>query len=149
VLPEQALAAGTRAPVFSLVVEEFQGSAPAPDTRDFPVGEHLGLETEVTRLGFTAISWILPPALWFSRAACEPRLEWLLEAYGGTLRRVKGVLRTGPGPAWTFQSHGRGLVYGDSGYRRDSRLEIVVTTAPTADLLAGWRSMLRAAGTSH
>jgi len=148
-LPEAALASFTRAPSFSLLPDDTGRPQPALETRDFPVGGHVGVETEATRLGFTAISWILPPALWFSRAAILPRLEWLLEAYGGTLRRVKGVLRTGPGPAWTFQSHGRGLVSGDSGYRRDSRLEILVATPPTADFLEGWRAMLRAAETSR
>jgi hypothetical protein len=113
------------------------------------VGGHRVVESEVTRLGLTAVSWILPPELWFSRVACLPRLEWLLEAYGSTLRRVKGVLRTGPGPAWTFQSHGRGLVCGDSGYRRDSRLEIVVSAPPTPEFVDGWRAMLRAAETSR
>jgi G3E family GTPase len=148
-LPDAALARFTRAPTFSLLPED-GGSAPRVfEPREFHVGSQVGIETEVTRLGLTAISWILPPALWFSRSACLPRLEWLLEAYGSTLRRVKGVLRTGPGPSWTFQSHGRGLTCGDSGYRRDSRLEIVVAAAPTSDFLEGWRAMLRAAETSR
>jgi len=148
-LPEAALASFTRAPSFSLLPKDAGPAQRALEPRDFHVVGQVGIETEVTRLGYTAISWILPPALWFSRTAILPRLEWLLEAYGGTLRRVKGVLRTGPGPAWTFQSHGRGLVSGESGYRRDSRLEIVVATPPTADFLEGWRAMLRAAETSR
>jgi G3E family GTPase len=148
-LPEAALASFARAPSFSLVAESDAATRRALAQRDFRVGGHLGIESEVTQLKFTAISWILPPALWFSRTALLPRLEWLLAAYDGTLRRVKGVLRTGPGPAWTFQSHGRGLVCGDSGYRRDSRLEIVVAAAPTGDFLEGWRAMLRAAETSR
>jgi G3E family GTPase len=148
-VPEAALARFTRTPTFSLVPRDDDHAERAFESREFRAGGHVGIETEVTRLGMTAISWVLPPAVWFSRTACLPRLEWLLEAHGGTLRRVKGVLRTGPGPAWTFQSHGRGLVSGDSGYRRDSRVEIVVGAPPTPEFLEGWRAMLRAAETSR
>jgi hypothetical protein len=96
-------------------------------------------------LGDTAVSWILPQNLVFSRSVVAPRLEWLLEAQRGSLRRVKGVMRTGPGPSWSFQSHGRGLASEDSGYRRDSRLEILFRSAPTAAAVDGWRDMLRSA----
>jgi G3E family GTPase len=148
-LPDAALASFTRAPRFSLVPEPGTAAPSPPAYREFVVAGHVGSEAEVMQLGCTAISWILPPALRFSRVHCRPQLEWLLEAYGGALRRVKGVLRTGPGPAWTFQSHGRGLASGDSGYRRDSRLEIVFAGTPTPTVVEGWRAMLRAAETSR
>jgi hypothetical protein len=90
-----------------------------------------------------AVTWILPQELIFSRVVIEPRLTWLLEAYSGWLQRVKAVFRTGPGPSWLVQSHGRGLSGEDSGYRRDSRIEIVLTSAPTAEFLEVWRSLLR------
>ena len=53
------------------------------------------------------------------------------------------VLRTGPGPSWLIQSHGRGLCAEDSAYRRDSRLEIVLEVAPTEEFLEAWRSLMR------
>jgi hypothetical protein len=56
---------------------------------------------------------------------------------------LKAVLRTGPGPSWSFQSHGRGLISEDSAYRRDSRVEIVLSAPPTPEYLESWRAMLR------
>jgi hypothetical protein len=72
----------------------------------------------------------------------EPRLNWLLEAYQQRCR-LKAVFRTGPGPSWLIQSHGRGISGEDSAYRRDSRIEIVLGTAPTAEYLELWRNLLR------
>jgi hypothetical protein len=89
------------------------------------------------------VSWILPRELIFARVIIEPRLIWLLQAYDGWLRRLKAVFRTGPGPSWLVQSHGRGLSGEDSAYRRDSRIEIVLTSAPTAEFLEVWRALLR------
>jgi len=143
VLPEEALQAYTRAPVFSLI--EPRTAATPPVLAEFKIAGLIARESRVDALGATAVSWIMPQHLVFSRSVLGPRLEWLLEAQRATLRRVKGVMRTGPGPSWTFQSHGRGLAAEDSGYRRDSRLEILVGNAPTATLLDGWRDMLRSA----
>jgi G3E family GTPase len=142
-LPDAALQAYTRAPAFSLVTQ--QAAAPPPVAEEFNIAGLTGRESRVAALGATAVSWILPQNLIFSRSVLHPRLEWLLEAQRGTLQRVKGVMRTGPGPSWLFQSHGRGLAYEDSGYRRDSRLEILVSSAPTVTLLDAWRDMLRSA----
>jgi G3E family GTPase len=142
-LPDEALQAYTRAPAFSLV--DHQAAATPPMAEEFSIAGSIGRESRVAALGVTAVSWILPQNLVFSRSVLQPRLEWLLEAERGTLRRVKGVMRTGPGPSWVFQSHGRGLAYEDSGYRRDSRLEILVGNAPTVTLLDAWRDMLRSA----
>jgi G3E family GTPase len=142
-LPEQALQAYTRAPMFSLLEPQAPGSPPT--LQEFGIAGSIGREVRVAALGAVAISWILPQHLVFSRSVLAPRLEWLLEAQRGSLRRVKGVMRTGPGPSWAFQSHGRGLASEDSGYRRDSRLEIVVGGRPTAALLDGWRDMLHSA----
>jgi hypothetical protein len=89
------------------------------------------------------VNWILLRELIFSRVVIEPRLVWLLQAYEGWLRRLKAVFRTGPGPSWLVQSHGRGLSGEDSGHRRDGRIEIVLTSAPTPEFLDAWRSLLR------
>jgi len=140
-LPAEALQAYTRPPAFSLLREIPTAATPIPAA--FAIAGCDGHETQSSQLGFAAVSWVLPRELRFSRAAIEPRLQWMLEAYGGALRRVKGILRTGPGPAWSFQSHGRGLASEDSAYRRDSRVEIVLTASPTLQLLDDWRAMLR------
>ncbi len=95
----------TRAAAFSLL-EKSPATRPPTDA-PFTIAGSAGNETRSNHLGFTAISWILPRELTFSRVVIEPRLQWLLEAYGGVLRRLKAVLRTGPGPSWSFQSHGR------------------------------------------
>jgi hypothetical protein len=109
----------------------------------FAVAGLVGSEAQSQQLGLWAVNWILPRELTFSRAVIEPRLVWLLQAYEGWLRRLKAVLRTGPGPSWLVQSHGRGLSGEDSAYRRDSRMEIVLTSAPTPAFLDAWRGMLR------
>jgi G3E family GTPase len=151
VLPPEALERHSRPAVFSLV-----GGAPAappvgavpPPSADagesaFAVGGLVGTEARTSQLGLWAVSWVLPRELTFSRVVVEPRLTWMLDAYQAGIRRFKGVLRTGPGPSWLIQSHGRGLSAEDSGYRRDSRLELVLAAAPTEDFLDAWRGMLR------
>lgn len=154
-LPPAALAGYERAPAFSLLPSAHLRPAassassaastapPSPVETDFAIAGFSGRESTVSRLGFTAVSWMVPPIVTFSRPAIEPRLQWLVDTGHGSLRRLKGVLRTGPGPAWLFQSHGRGLAQTESAYRRDSRLELVFTAQPTAMYLEGWRSMLR------
>jgi G3E family GTPase len=144
-LPPEALGHYTRPCAFSLVGEP---SAVPPRIREFAIAGLDGLETQRAQLGLWAVSWSLPPALMFSRVIIEPRLTWLLDAHQGWLRRMKGVLRTGPGPSWLIQSHGRGLSGEDSAYRRDSRMEIVLTAEPTEAFLEGWRGMLRDAALS-
>ncbi len=131
----------SRAPAFSHFVETPAATAASAVT--FAIAGCDANETQSSHLGFTAVSWILPRELHFSRAIIEPRLHWLLDAYGGAITRLKGVLRTGPGPAWLFQSHGRGLSSEDSAYRRDSRIEIVLAAAPTERFLEDWRAMPR------
>ena len=86
---------------------------------------------------------MLPSELVFARVTLEPRLHWLLETYQGWIRRMKAVFRTGRGPSWLVQSHGRGMSGEDSAFRRDSRLEIVLTAAPTEEFLNEWRRLLR------
>ena len=140
-LPAAALLPYARTPGFSLVRQADPGAP--PQTVPFPVAGFTGSETRVGRLGLWAVSWLLPRELTFSRVVMEPRLAWMTEAYQGALRRFKAVFRTGPGPSWLVQSHGRGLVGEDSAYRRDSRLEILMTSQPTEDFLDGWRTMLR------
>jgi len=140
-LPAAALQKYERCAGFSLVQESLPTT---PVTAaSFAVGGLLGHETQVSQLGFWAISWILPRELIFSRSVLEPRLNWLLDAYQGWLRRFKAVFRTGPGPSWLVQSHGRGLADEDSAYRRDSRIEILVAGPPSQDFLNEWRSLLR------
>lgn len=145
-LPPAALQRYERAAGFSLLQEA--GSAPAPSTAapsaaGFAIAGREAQELQSSHLGLSAVVWILPPELLFSRAVLEPRMQWLLEAYGGALRRLKGVVKTGPGPAWHFQSHGRGLSSEDSAYRRHSRIEILLEAPPTRQFLDDWRSMLR------
>jgi G3E family GTPase len=139
-LPPGALQRFTRAANFSFV-QDTQVLAPA-HTAEFAIGSLVGGETQVQQLGLWAISWILPRELVFSRVVIEPRLNWLLETYQGRCR-LKAVFRTGPGPSWLIQSHGRGLSEEDSAYRRDSRMEIVLGSAPTAEFLDLWRTLLR------
>jgi G3E family GTPase len=141
VLPPEALQQYSRSPVFSLLRDA--GPSSAPNTAAFDVGGLVGSETQMNQLGMWAIGWTLPRELWFSRVVIEPRLQWMLDAYQGWLRRFKGVFRTGPGPSWLVQSHGRGLSAEDSAYRRDSRIEIVLDAPPTEDFLQAWRGMLR------
>jgi G3E family GTPase len=140
-LPPEALGKFERSAGFTLLREPDLGAA--PHSTAFTVGDLTGSETQLRQLGLWAIAWVLPRELTFSRVIIEPRLTWLLEAYGGWLRRLKAVFRTGPGPSWLVQSHGRGLSEEDSAYRRDSRIEIVLTAAPTEEFLEAWRSLLR------
>jgi hypothetical protein len=79
----------------------------------------------------------------FARTLLEPAMRWQLDAYPGFLRRMKGVFRTGPGPSWLVQSTAHGLSAVDSAYRRDSRLEMVLSAAPTEQFLDAWRALLR------
>jgi G3E family GTPase len=140
-LPEGALHKFERAPRFSLVPAADPISAPISSA--FAIGGLTGMETTAEALGLWAVQWLLPRELVFSRAVLEPRLTWLLEADHGWMRRMKGVFRTGLGPSWLVQSHGRGLSSEDSAFRRDSRVEIVLAGKPTADLLDTWRDLLR------
>jgi G3E family GTPase len=139
-LPPEATQHYSRSPGFSLIRDD---SAAAPTSAEFAVAGLAGTETHGSQLGHWAVNWTLPRELTFSRIVIEPRINWLLDAYGTWLRRFKAVFRTGPGPSWLIQSHGRGLSGEDSAYRRDSRMEIVLNTKPTEDFLNAWREMLR------
>jgi G3E family GTPase len=138
-LPPESLRHFTRVAGFSQV-RDFAAAAPVATA--FAIGGLVGGETQVQQLGMWAIHWILPRELTFSRTVIEPRLGWLLDAYPGRCR-LKAVLRTGPGPSWLIQSHGQGLAGQDSAYRRDSRVEMVFSTAPTAEFLDLCRALLR------
>ena len=138
-LPPESLQHFTRAAGFSLLRDL---AAAPPVATTFAIAGLAGSETQVQQLGLWAINWILPRELVFSRTIVEPRLGWLLDAYPGRCR-LKAVLRTGPGPSWLIQSHGRGLSGEDSAYRRDSRIEMVFSTAPTAEFLDLCRTLLR------
>ena len=141
-LPAEALQHYSRAAGFSLLRDV---DVAAPISTEFSVGGLLGGETQVNQLGLWAVSWILPRELTFSRVLIEPRLQWLLDAYRDWLKRFKGVFRTGAGPSWLVQSHGRGVSAEDSAYRRDSRLELVTSARPTEGFLDAWRALLRGA----
>ncbi len=138
-LPPESLQHFTRAAGFSQVRNL---AAAAPVATAFAIGGLVGSETQVQQLGLWAINWILPRELIFSRSIIEPRLRWLLDAYPGRCR-LKAVLRTGPGPSWLIQSHGRGLSGEDSAYRRDSRIEMLFSTAPSVEFLDQCRALLR------
>jgi G3E family GTPase len=140
-LPEEALQKFQRAPRFSLLPKNESPSV--TKSTAFDIGGLAGTESEVQGLGFWALQWMLPRELVFARAVLEPRLTWLLEADQGWLRRMKGVFRTGLGPSWLVQSHGHGLTGEDSAFRRDSRIEILLSAAPTPELLTTWRSLFR------
>ena len=140
-LPPEALRQFERAPRFSLVPNS--AAVAAPLSSAFEIGRLNGTETQLQALGFWAVQWMLPLELVFARTILEPRLTWLLEANQGWLRRMKAVFRTGLGPSWLVQSQGRGLTVEDSAFRRDSRIEIVLSTAPTDDYLNLWRGLLR------
>jgi G3E family GTPase len=145
-LPQAALHAYERTPRFSLVDAETKaGGAPASAavTTAFQIGGLMGAETQLSQLDYWAVQWMLPGELVFSRVTLEPRLHWLLETYQGWLRRMKAVFRTGRGPSWLVQSHGRGMSQEDSAFRRDSRIEILLTAAPTTSFLNEWRQLLR------
>jgi G3E family GTPase len=144
-MPAAALSAYGRSPRFSLM------EGPGPDALGlspavraaFEVAGLTGNETQQAQLGLWAIQWTLPSELLFARVTLEPRLHWLLETYQGWVRRMKAVFRTGRGPSWLVQSQGRGMSGEDSAHRRDSRLEIVLTAAPTEAFLNEWRRLLR------
>jgi len=140
-LPPEATQHYSRSASFSLIRDD--DIAAPPVSTEFRVVGLAGTETHGSRLGLWAVNWTLPPQLTFSRIVIEPRVNWLLEAYRAWLRRFKAVFRTGPGPSWLIQSHGRGLSGEDSAYRRDSRMEIVLEAKPTEDFLDAWRKMLR------
>jgi G3E family GTPase len=139
-LPAEAMQRFTRTPSFSLI--QNPDHAAPPESAAFAIGGLVGSETHTAQLGLYAVSWILPRELVFSRVVIEPRLNWLLETYQQRCR-LKAVFRTGPGPSWLIQSHGRGISGEDSAYRRDSRVEVVFGTAPTAEYLDHWRDVLR------
>jgi G3E family GTPase len=140
-LPPEALETYDRSAAFTLL-RDSSVTAP-PSSAPFAIAGLVGREAQSQQLGLWAVNWILPRELIFSRVVIEPRLVWLLQAYEVWLRRLKAVFRTGPGPSWLVQSHGRGLSGEDSAYRRDSRIEIVLTSAPTPEFLDVWRSLLR------
>jgi G3E family GTPase len=140
-LPEGALRKFERTPRFSLVPK--QETVEEAVSVAFDIAGLTGLETRLSVLGLWAVQWTLPQQLVFSRIVLEPRISWLLETNQGWLRRMKGVFRTGMGPSWLVQSHGRGIAVEDSAFRRDSRIEIVLGAAPTEQFLEAWRSLLR------
>jgi G3E family GTPase len=139
-IPAEAMQRFTRTPSFSLV--QSPDHAAPPQSNPFAIGGLAGSETHARQLGLHAVNWILPSELVFSRVVIEPRLNWLLETYQQRCR-LKAVFRTGPGPSWLIQSHGHGVSGEDSAYRRDSRIEVVFGTAPTAEYLELWRNVLR------
>jgi G3E family GTPase len=146
-LPSQAMQPFERAPRFSLVspseADNGSVSRAVPASTSFLIAGLIGSETQLQQLGYWAVQWMLPRELVFSRVVLEPRLSWLLDSYQGWLRRMKAVFRTGRGPSWLLQSHGRGMSGEDSAFRRDSRVEIVLTAAPTEEFLNQWRGLLR------
>jgi G3E family GTPase len=140
-LPQEALRKFAREPRFSLAPESSAFAVPVSSV--FEIAGLRGTETQLQALGFWAVQWILPHELVFARAIIEPRLSWLLEADQGWLRRMKGVFRTGLGPSWLVQAQGPRLTGEDSAFRRDSRIEIVLSAAPTNEYLDMWRGLLR------
>jgi G3E family GTPase len=156
-LPTQAMQVFERTAYFSLVpmtnLVPAANPVAAADTAASPIASSTstspfairglsGSESQAQQLGYWVVQWMLPRELVFSRAVLEPRLAWLVESYAGWLRRMKGVFRTGLGPSWLVQSLGRGLSIEDSAFRRDSRIEIVLTSAPTEEFLNAWRELL-------
>ena len=139
-VPPQALAHFEREAMFSLLGER---GGPAFESAPFDIGGLSGSEAQAQQLGLWAVQWRLPGELTFARAVLEPQMRWQLDAYGGLLRRLKGVFRTGPGPSWLVQGTAHGLSAEDSAYRRDSRVELVLTAAPTSEFLGQWRRLLR------
>jgi G3E family GTPase len=139
-LPAQALARFERAAVFSLIEERGETAC---ESAPFPIGGRSGSEGHGRQLGLFAVQWQLPAELTFARVILEPQLRWQLDAHQGMLRRMKGVFRTGPGPSWLVQGTAHGLSEEDSAYRRDSRVELVLTAPPTPAFLDQWRGLLR------
>jgi G3E family GTPase len=140
-LPPQAWRKFDRGPRFSLVAKSREAAAPL--SMPFTVGGLTGAETHAQALGLWAVQWMLPRELTFARAVLEPRMIWLLETNAGWLKRMKGVFRTGVGPSWLVQAHAHGLAAEDSAYRRDSRIEILTSAAPSEEFLQAWRGLLR------
>jgi G3E family GTPase len=140
-LPQAALRKFERSPRFSLVPKA--ETQPELHSTAFEIAGFRATETQVQALGFWAVQWLLPRELTFSRSVLEPRLNWLLETSYGWLRRMKGVFRTGMGPSWLIQASGRALSGEDSAFRRDSRVEVVLSAAPTPQFLESWRAVLR------
>jgi G3E family GTPase len=140
-LPLAALQRFEREPQFSLLTETAPVSA--PHSIPFEILQREGVETQRQQLKFWAVQWLLPPELTFARIVLEARLRFMVEAYGGYLKRMKGVFRVGPGPSWLVQSATHGLQAEDSAFRRDSRIELVLNAAPTVEFLAAWRGLLR------
>ena len=139
-LPEAALRKFERAPRFSLLAP---AEAPGESRSSaFEIAGFAATETELQALGLWAVQWTLPRELSFSRAVLEPRLNWLLETSHGWVRRMKGVFRTGMGPSWLIQASGGILSGEDSAFRRDSRIEVVLSAAPTPQFLESWRAVL-------
>jgi len=141
VLPGEALQRYERGTAFSLVGTEAPPVATV--SAPFAIGGLTGTEAQSRLLGSWAVQWQLPSELTFARTLLEPAMRWQLDAYQGFLRRMKGVFRTGPGPSWLVQSTAHGLSAVDSAYRRDSRLEMVLSAAPTQRFLDAWRALLR------
>ncbi len=139
-LPQQALQPFERDAVFSLPSERGET---AYEYAPFDIGGLAGSEAQGRQLGLWAVQWRLPGELTFARTLLEPQLRWHLDAYAGLLRRMKGVFRTGPGPSWLVQNTAHGLSAEDSAYRRDSRIDLVLTAAPTSQFLERWRQLLR------
>jgi G3E family GTPase len=140
VLPPQALQRYERDAAFSLLATRRPASSRATP---FEIGGLAGTESQSHQLDRWAVQWQMPSELSFARPVLEARMRWQLDAHGGFLLRMKGVLRTGPGPSWLVQSTAHGLSTEDSAYRRDSRLELVLRAAPTRQFLEEWRALLR------
>ena len=141
-LPPQVLEPFERRAALSLLGERGET---AFESVSFEIGGLTGSEAHARQLGLWAVQWQLPAELTFARVLLEPQLRWQLDAHWGLLRRMKGVFRTGPGPSWLVQGTAHGLCAEDSAYRRDSRVELVLTAAPTPDFLDHWRRLLREA----
>jgi G3E family GTPase len=140
-LPEEALRKFEREPRFSLLPKS--AAAIAPVSGAFAIAGLSGVETQLQALGFWAVQWMLPRELVFARAVIEPRLNWLVQANQGWLKRMKAVFRTGLGPSWLVQTQGLKVTGEDSAFRRDSRVELVLSAAPTDEFLDLWRELWR------
>jgi G3E family GTPase len=140
-LPEEALRKFEREPRFSLLPKS--AAAIAPVSGAFAIAGLSGVETQLQALGFWAVQWMLPRELVFARAVIEPRLNWLVQANQGWLKRMKAVFRTGLGPSWLLQTQGLKVASEDSAFRRDSRVELVLSAAPTDEFLDLWRELWR------
>ena len=140
-LPPQALQRFERSPQYSLLA--LPAAVSGPHSSPLLILNREATETRWQQLQLWAVQWLLPRELTFSRVILEPRLRFMVEAYGGYLRRMKGVFRVGPGPSWLVQSSAHGLGAEDSAYRRDSRIELVLSAAPTDDFMEAWRALLR------